>query len=186
MIAKGNGTDPLVVENERLRGQLSSLKQELAVEQQLRGEQEGKPFEFPEDLPDAYRQEAMHSAVAAALKASGLAGDIHTVDCSEFPCMVQGETFAPGDTDETSGALDDGHRKMLAELHKLYPEEHNSFSNSSWGDARQDADGGKRRMRRFSIAVYPKDVVSEDARKDFGRRMRWRNDQLRDAWPMQE
>jgi hypothetical protein len=185
MLAEANGTDPLVGENERLRGELATLKQELAVEQQLRGEQEGKAFEFPDDIPDSYRQEAMHSAVAAALTASGLSGDIHTVDCSEFPCMVQGETWAPGDTDATSAALDDGHRKMLAELHKQYPEEENSFSNSSWGDARQDKDGGLRRMRRFSVSVYPKDVVGKEERKDFQRRMRWRNDQLREAWPMQ-
>jgi hypothetical protein len=99
--------------------------------------------------------------------------------------MVQGETLAPGNTDDTSAAIDDGYRKMQAFVRDQYPEDQNSYSNSSWGDVKKEVDGKEYRLRRFSVAVYPKDAVPEDQRKDFHRRIRWRNDQLREAWPLE-
>ena len=186
MMAQAGADSPLVTENRRLTEEVAMLRRELEIERQLRGDQEGDAFAFPEDLSPKYGQEGMKAAVLDALSQSGLSGDIDAIDCTEFPCIVQGETFAPGDDDATSAVLDQGSRKMQQALKRLFPEEDNSYSVSQYGDARREVEGKVVRARRFLLSIFPTDAVDQGARKKLRRRLRWRTEQMRQSWPQEE
>jgi hypothetical protein len=49
----------------------------------------------PRDLPARYEGPAVRTAVEEAIAGSGIAGRVHDVDCSAYPCMVVGQ-YASG------------------------------------------------------------------------------------------
>src|SRR5258706_9350699 len=69
-----------------LRKELDRARASLRGEQEERQTTEGKPIEFPKDLPERYQQPALLRSVGDALRAAGVAGEVKAVDCNEYPC----------------------------------------------------------------------------------------------------
>ena len=176
--AQASGQDPVLAENRRLQAQVAKLKEELLVEQQLREEREGgAPIPFPDDLPDAYREQALVKALRAALSAVGLEGEIGAVDCSEYPCIVFGQFELPPGDEDVGAAW----KRLEAQLQKSYaPASHDySIRSSTFRDVNREGQAEAR--NRFGFSVYPKDSVDEAERAAMSKRLRFRNNQYFDA-----
>lgn len=75
-------------ELDRVRADLTRTEAQLAQEQAIRVDREGEPIPFPPNLPERFGEQALRRSVQAAIEESGLDGEVVSVDCSEFPCVV--------------------------------------------------------------------------------------------------
>lgn len=124
-------------ENQRLRGEVQ--KQQADIEQ-LRAEQRealGEAVPFPDDLAPRFQEESQLKAMRDALQQAGLDGEITSIDCSEYPCLVWGEIN--GDTSKLSDAF--------GKTSAFSPYKDDRMSVHGWSD-------GKGR-ETFAISVTP-------------------------------
>lgn len=175
--AQAGGKPALLTEVETLRAQVATLRNRLREHQQAQAQQEGEPRAFPNDLPQAYREEGLRQAFEDAMREVGLPGEIRSMDCTEFPCMVYGETRTDGDKD----LADKEFRKLEEALEKRYPGATHNSTSSVWSSGQKDPDGVQRTRSNFGVSVYPKDTVPEAERDALRKRMRWRSQQYMDT-----
>ncbi len=80
-----------------------ALPRQLADERGRREEPEGKPLSAPPSLDARFSQAALVEAMRTALKQT-TGGDVHSVDCTEYPCVVYGE-FSPAAGESVDQAI---------------------------------------------------------------------------------
>jgi hypothetical protein len=170
--AADQGTSPIAAENRALRQELARARAALRNEESARREQEGASIPFPKDLDDAYRQDALLRAMNDAIQKARMQGEVKSVDCSEYPCMLYGDFKAASAAD-----LEAQMRRTEAELAKSYPEERNRFMTSLWASRNPEKEGSK---AMFGVAVLPKDGAGVD-QAELTRRMRFRSNQYMDS-----
>jgi hypothetical protein len=174
MIARANGEDPLVAENRALKDQVARLREELRVEEELRSEREGEAVPFPEELPDAYREQALKGAFLDMLAKTGVPGDVVGIDCSEYPCVVFGEMEIKGDRLDVERTWN----KFDGRMRELYPSEENNHWVSH--SVHRDDKGSNKSM--FGITIQPKSIKLDKAeRKNVDTRLHQRNREFFDA-----
>jgi hypothetical protein len=174
MIARANGEDPVVADNERMRDELARLRRDLDVERQLRSSSEGEEVPFPDDLPAKYTEGPLKSAFLDMFSDAGLAGDVIAIDCSEYPCIVYGEMEVGGDR----AAMDKAWVALEHALHERFPaeESNHSIRNSTFRKDKEEA------KSVFGIALTPKSHDrSDEQRKNQNKRVRLRNQEFMDA-----
>lgn len=169
--ARARGEDPLLAENERLRAELVAVRRDLAQREQMRRELEGEPIAFPENLPAKYREDALMDAFQQAVEASGIQGDIQAIDCSEFPCIVHGEIFAPMDD---AAEMRHIFESFTAALKKHYPPGEVGFMNR-WNSMKTQGEGTGERNHMFSITPLPGAYMEGIDRRAMGERIRQRS-----------
>lgn len=165
-------------ELERLRAQVDALETALEDEQDIRAEREGEAFGFPEELPEQFTEEALRAAFAETFDAIGIDGEVESLDCSEFPCIVYGDAITDGET--TMQAHFDA---LNASLRERYggPEETGVHASVWSGEKIDDATGEKVRENRFAFAVYPQDLVPDDQKTAMQKRLNFRQSHSRKA-----
>jgi hypothetical protein len=172
--ARLSGANPAAAENTILRAEVERLRARLQTEKLVRREHEGKPFEFPPDLPDRYRQDALMKTFTEAMRRAGVAGEVQSIDCNEFPCIVYGNLEAKGrsDTEAKFRALND-------ELRKQHPAESDQMTTSLW-TSRDKKEGAEKQRSMFGFSVFPNDPkYAKDS--ELRRRLRHRQSQYVEA-----
>ncbi len=71
-----------------LEGQLAAARLGGRMAQARVEAHEGAPQPWPEDLPPAWAPAAFESTLRAAIDAEGMAAQLLSIDCSEFPCLA--------------------------------------------------------------------------------------------------
>jgi hypothetical protein len=110
-------------------------------------------------------------AFQEAFRRAGVAGEVQSIDCNEFPCIVYGAFAAKGraDTEKQFRALQD-------QLRETYPGDRDRLTTSLWTRSEK----GVPARNTFGMAVYPLDPQREES-ADFRRRLRHRQSQYVDA-----
>lgn len=167
--AQAAGQSPAESDNRALRTELARVRKDLEQSTAMREQSEGKAIPFPKDLPERYKQDALVRTVTEALKAAGLPGEVKSIDCSEYPCMLYGQAQSKDDA-----AMKAAFRKTMDVLEGHYPGDSNRWSVSRWQDR------GKPGEMMFGLAVMPK---GEEAKPnpEVTRRMRHRSSQYMDS-----
>lgn len=172
MLAGRDAKDPLLAENQKLREQLAQAREALSAERADVAEREGRALPFPKELPESYRQDGLQRAFMDALSAAGIRGDVRSIDCTEFPCVVYGEAHHAADRAEAEADF----KRFEAELRKAYPDKVNSMHEGVWSRSHKTDDGKAEHVSHFAISVYPSDAVDEATRNEVRKRMRHRNE----------
>lgn len=155
-----------------LRKEVERLRDQLRTEKLVRRALEGKPYPFPADLPDRFKQPSLLRTFAEALKRAGIEGEVQSIDCNEFPCIVYGR-FESKNREGAGKTL----RSLLGEVRKEHRDDH--LTTSLWTTMEKQGEG-KARGSMFGIAVFPNDpALKKDA--DFRRRLRYRQSTYVDA-----
>ena len=137
----------------------------------------GDAVPWPKDIPPEFQEAGVKSAVMDAIRASGLKGEISSIDCTEFPCAAYGEIVVDGSKEDSARGMD----AFSKALNGVYPEEDVSRHESIWGKSEKGDDGAPRIRNHFSVAVYPDSHTDEAQRKAISQRLRWRSQQYMDA-----
>jgi hypothetical protein len=168
-------THPMAAENRVLRDEIEKLRSALRSEKDARAAEEGSPIEFPKDLPERYRQEAMLKAVSEAIRAAGVPGEVRSVDCNEYPCIVYGDARVRG-----PGELDTYFRKAEEQLRRDYPAASSAMRTSLFSSRPKE---GEETTALFGIAIHPKaESEAERAQEnEMRKRMRYRQGQYMDS-----
>lgn len=166
------GEHPFAAENRVLRQELREVRAALRTEASVRKAQEGAPVPFPRELAPRYQQEEVLRAVTEALKTAALPGEVRSIDCSEYPCIVYGESRV-----REPGVLDGYLRKSADALRRSYPTEQDAVSTSYWSSSGKDPASGQ---GVFGVAIYPRPPEGEDD-GELRRRLRFRQTQYVDS-----
>jgi hypothetical protein len=142
---------------------ITELREQVADEQAQRVEVEGTPVDWPADIPEKFRADALRTQLNAALKEVGYDGEVTEVDCHEYPCIVYGKI---NDDDGTT-------LEQLQETQAMAGYKNASNNTSAWGGVKKRADGDHREAA-FGIALYPKEQ-DEARRGQIERRLRIRH-----------
>lgn len=166
--------DALRTELDDARETIDDLRAELADERALRNETEGDPVPFPDELDDKFRSEALRQTFETALAEADLDGEVVSVDCSEFPCIVYGDVVND----------DDRALEHLGETDAMQTYAGAGNNTSAWTRRERDDDGGESDPRLFfGIALLPEAAMKDEAlRAEIGKRLRFRNQQAFDAF----
>jgi len=155
-----------VEESVGLRTAVADLQARLDQNEQQRLAQQGESIEAPEDLDDAYRQSELLEHFGRALEETGIAAEVNTIDCSEYPCVVYGLIKDHEALDKLLGAPAMGAYRDA------------SRDVSVWRSRFRD-DGEEKEETHFGVALYPKD---DEARgSEIGKRLRSRKRQMWEA-----
>jgi hypothetical protein len=159
---------PMAAENRILRDEIEKLRSALRREKDARAAEESSPIEFPRDLPERYRQEAMLKAVSEAIRAAGVPGEVRSVDCNEYPCIVYGDARV-----HSPGELHTYFRRAEEQLRRDYPAASSAMRTSLFSSRPQE---GEETTALFGIAIYPKaESEAERAQEnEMRKRMRYR------------
>lgn len=126
----------------RLRARLAQLEEKVKLEEEQRREAIGEPVKRPEGLDARFEQEAVVAAVNSALRDIGLRGEVTAADCSEYPCLVVGETDESFSRERSQALRSSGPFQRYSDDQTL------GFGASvGEGDARKNV---------FGLAVYPR------------------------------
>ncbi len=154
------------------RAELERVERALAAEQAMRIESEGAPMPFPADLPDRFGEDALRTRVQAAFEQSGVAGEVVSIDCGEFPCVV----YAELESDQEKG------HEQLLESDAMAPYADDGKNVSVWGTRTRDAEGETRHRNFVGMALMPKGVVEGEERRALDKRLQFRNQQAAEAF----
>lgn len=172
-IAPATAPPELLAEVEALRSELTTLRRQLDDERTLRLDTEGEPVAFPPELPDHFREPTLRRNFQAALEEAGLDGEIKSIDCSEFPCIVYGDVANPDDR-----ALD-----ALTETEAMKAYKDAANNTSAWGRRLDEGESEDTRRTFFGIALMPKHTTEDPThRSEIGKRLRFRNEQAFEAF----
>ena len=127
----------LAAENKRLSSQVEELRQDRAFAR-------GKPMAWPTMTPPRFEKKVLLRALNAALKETGLPGEITDVDCGEYPCVMAGTLQGARDK-EVFGRL------LRTRALAAYKNDHVETSLST--RARHDSLGRLRQRSYFSMAM---------------------------------
>lgn len=154
------------------RAELERVERALAAEQAMRIESEGAPMPFPTGLPERFGEEALRTRMQTAFEQSGVAGEVVSIDCGEFPCVVYAEL---------EGDQEKGHERLL-ESDAMAPYADDGKNVSVWGTRTRDADGEARHRNFVGMALMPKGVVEGEERRALDKRLQFRNQQAAEAF----
>ncbi len=155
------------------RETIDDLRAEIADERALRDETEGRPVPFPDALDDKFRGDALRQTFEAALAEADLEGEIVSVDCSEFPCIVYGDVV-----NDDEQALE-----HLGETDAMQTYAGAGNNTSAWSRRERDDDGETDPRLFFGVALLPEAAMKDEAlRAEIGKRLRFRNQQAFDAF----
>ena len=164
----GATTEVLRAENAHLREELLSLSRRFEEAQAELKETAGEPLPFPKGIDPRFGEPALRDAFAKAFAEVGAQGEISSIDCSEFPCIVYGEV----DTRE--------HREALDQAGAFGPYKADAHSVNAWSSTVRDKSGAPKEKHQFGIALYPR--PEDKARRDeIGKRLKYRNEQVFEA-----
>jgi hypothetical protein len=158
--------DRLRHENQRFQTELTLLRSQQALATAAT-----KPIPFPPTLDTRYREEALRDAFNQALAAAGVTGELTSVDCQEFPCLVHGRITSPTSLDQANADL----RNLYEQASRRYPGANFYFSQTDWKPA-----PGQDAAVVFSASFYDKDLA-EELRHLIERRLRDRKNQYHDT-----
>ena len=148
------GCEPIAKETETLRTRVAELETKLEQFQKERTLAEGTPLAKPAALPERFNDAALRENVTKALKEAGIPGDVTSVDCTEYPCIVYGKAGKRGDMDKL---------EATASM-KGYGADHHS--THEWGVGSKQPDGTSKDELYFGMALYPKVDGETEAQKD--------------------
>lgn len=155
------------------RDTIDDLRAEIADERALRDETEGRPVPFPDALDDKFRGDALRQTFETALAEADLEGEIVSVDCSEFPCIVYGDVV-----NDDEQALE-----HLGETDAMQTYAGAGNNTSAWSRRERDDDGETDPRLFFGVALLPEAAMKDEAlRAEIGKRLRFRNQQAFDAF----
>lgn len=155
------------------RETIDDLRAEIADERALRDETEGRPVPFPDALDDKFRGDALRQTFEAALAEADLDGEIVSVDCTEFPCIVYGDVV-----NDDEQALE-----HLGETDAMQTYAGAGNSTSAWSRRARDDEGEPDPRLFFGIALLPEAAMKDEAlRAEIGKRLRFRNQQAFEAF----
>lgn len=141
------------------------LEQQIQIERQLRLQSEGSEPEPPPVLAERFQSAALRGAVAKALLELG-GGEVTSVDCTEYPCVVYGELSGVKEMEKLRDATAfDG-----------YSEDHRDVF--SWTTGMRRGNGQPARTF-FGIALHP---THADGRGDVRRRLEYRTREMWEAY----
>ncbi len=175
-LAAQDGKSPLASENEALRAQLKNARENLAAERAAEAARAGQATPWPETLPERYKQDGMQQAFNQALAAAGIDGDIKSIDCTEFPCIVFGQI-----NNGTKEQAEADFKKFDAALRQQFPEDGHSMHESAWSRSKKGPDGKPTTVTHFGVSVYPEDVVSKEGEGAVSKRSRFRTQSYMDS-----
>lgn len=164
----GATTEVLRAENAHLREELLSLSRRFEEARAELRESAGEPLPFPKDLDPRFGERALRDAFDKAFAEVGAKGEISSIDCSEFPCIVYGEV----DTRE--------HREALDQAGAFAPYKADAHSVNAWSTTVKDKSGAPKEKHQFGVAMFPRyeDKAQRDA---IGKRLKYRNEQVFEA-----
>lgn len=164
----GATTEVLRAENAHLREELLSLSRRFEEAQAELRETAGEPLPFPKALDPRFGEAALREAFDKAFAEVGAKGEISSIDCSEFPCIVYGEV----DTRE--------HREALEQAGAFGPYKGDAHSTNAWSTTVKDERGAPKEKHQFGVALFPRyeDKTQRDA---IGKRLKYRNEQVFEA-----
>ena len=164
----GATTEVLRAENAHLREELLSLSRRFEEAQAELRESAGEPLPFPKALDPRFGEAALRDAFDKAFAEVGAQGEISSIDCSEFPCIVYGEI----------GTRE--HREALEQAGAFAPYKGDAHSVNAWSTTVKDKSGAPKEKHQFGIALYPRpaDNTQRDA---IGKRLKYRNEQVFEA-----
>lgn len=102
--------DPIVGDVRALTQELGRLDAEILKGQIYDADAIGLPVEWPDDLPDLWREASVEQALLAAL---GSDGELLALDCSEYPCQAVVAPLARTADSAVAGARSDEVRASL-------------------------------------------------------------------------
>jgi hypothetical protein len=172
-VARSKGESLADTENRVLREQLRTAVETLTAERQEQETRAGEQVPWPGQLSPAYREDGLRTNFMEAIRASGLAGEVKSIDCTEFPCVVYGEAATPGDRDAAEAAM----KRFEEQLHAAYPEKDHQVHESVWGRSGKSVDGEQEHKTMFAISVYPDDVVDKSGVEKVRKRL-WHRREL--------
>lgn len=152
----------LLAENQALRAKLARADEELALVDEVRRAEEGKPVPFPAELPARFREDDLRKSFDAALEEAGVQGGVVQIDCAEFPCIVYGQLTAREDMEKVRKS------KALAAYEK------DSNSTSVWA-VRKEGVG----QAYFGVALHPDGPDDPNTEKRIENRMKSGWEQIR-------
>ncbi len=165
-------TDALRQELDNVRNQLAELEFAHGIAKGQLAAVEGEPQEWPEDLPEALTADRFEDSLLTALGDRPDA-EIHTVDCSEFPCFAIIESSDPGENWvrdlETIGKT----------MEELSGQEGNFGVMNMAGESDHDGDN----VRMLGVSYWPGDRDPEAQKRLNYRGQALLQDALYDAMP---
>lgn len=155
----------LALENAKLRETVLRLRVD-AADKLIAETERGVPLERPASLDPRFEADALRDAVTKALAEAGLEGSVTSVDCTEYPCIIYG--------DSKSGSGPEEFRKLReTSAFSAYAED--SQQGMGWIFGKGPTGGPKRHL--FGLAVLPKDDAK--AREaELRKRLRFRSQQM--------
>jgi hypothetical protein len=153
-------------ENRRFQTELTLLRSQAALATAAT-----KPIPFPPTLDARYREEALRDVFNQALAEAGITGELTTVDCKEFPCLVHGRLTSQAGMDQANADL----RKLYELAGRRYPGDNFYLSQTEW-----KSPTGQEDALLFSASFYDKELA-EELRRLIERRLRDRKNQYFDA-----
>jgi hypothetical protein len=136
---------------EELRQALAEAEFTSAVARGQLTASQGEPAAWPDDLPEAYRQEAFERNLAATI-AELPGAEIHAVDCSEYPCIATLQVDDPPD----------GWEKQVEQYLEKLTDSRYPKSDTWMAIAKADADGTV--VGSVGLAITPEYSLSEELR----------------------
>jgi len=107
-----------------------------------------RPIPFPEALAREYTQDGLHEAFNDSFATLGMPGEVTSIDCSEYPCIVHGTI--PVESIEQRVRFD----KLLQQLQGRYRDA--SFYGSQTTAVRRESDPPGPDTQHFALSFYPK------------------------------
>lgn len=154
------------------RAELKRVETELGAERAMRQESEGAPIAFPDGLAERFGEDSLRTRMQRAIDEAGLSGEMVSIDCSEYPCVVYAEL-------ENS---QDGDHEKLFETDAMAPYADDGKNVSVWGTRLKDADGEEQQRNFVGLALMPKDEMDAETRQAIGKRLQFRNQQAFEAF----
>ena len=170
MMAQANGEDPRAAENAALRQELEDVRGRLSAFERDADSRAGTPMAWPENIDPIFKEDHIKDALLTSLRDLGLNGDIESVDCAEFPCMIFGQIEIDGYNVVSAQEM----KKFSEAVRSKFPKEGVSQTESVWGKSIPDNKGGTKHKNHFGVSFYPDDAVTDDTKKDFQKRSRYR------------
>ncbi|MCA9541919.1 MAG: hypothetical protein KC620_23645, partial [Myxococcales bacterium] len=150
--------------------EVERLTAELAESRAARQEVEGKPHPFPADVGAEYRAPKLLGVFSDAIERLGIDGEVESIDCAEFPCLVYGR-YTSADAPTAEADL----QRLFQETKARYPDARFYIGKS----VETEAEGGEA-LARFSFAYWPP-LADDEAEREAERRMRFRKNEYHDA-----
>ncbi len=89
----------------QLRNRIVELEALLEEKEAALGRAGGVPIPFPEGLDDRHSQRGLLDVYSEIFESTGVQGDLVAIDCSEYPCMVQGRLDVEEDWEDSWDAI---------------------------------------------------------------------------------